>query len=121
MLSNTRRNHAFALGLSAVLALVIGYFTLTPNPDYILSSSDKIDHLLGFAALLLPAALLYRHALYWLLPLAIAFGGAIEVIQPYVNRQGEWGDFYVDAAGAITGVCLGLSIRYIFRKRFSAQ
>lgn len=118
--SNKRRNHILALSLSTVLALGIGYFTVTPNPDLVLTSSDKIDHLIGFATLLLSAALLYWHALYWLLPSAIAFGGAIEVIQPYVNRKGEWGDFTADAAGAIIGTCLGLTIRYIFRRHFSS-
>ena len=120
-LFNKRRNHILALGLSAVLALGIGYFTLTPNPGAILTSSDKIDHLFGFAALMLPAALLYRHALYWLLPSAIAFGGAIELIQPYVNRKGEWGDFWADAIGAILGVTVGLFLRYVFKKFFVAQ
>tara|TARA_B110000208_G_C11612319_1_gene374082 strand:- start:423 stop:848 length:426 start_codon:yes stop_codon:yes gene_type:complete len=120
-LSNKRRNHQAALFLSAAFGLGIGYFTLTPSPDYILTSSDKLDHLVGFAALLLPAALLYRHALYWLLPCAIAFGGIIEIIQPYVNRNGEWGDFWADAIGALLGVSIGLLLRYIFRERFAAE
>lgn len=118
--SNTRRNHVLALCVSAVLAIGIAYFTLTPNPSLKLTSGDKIAHLLGFAILLLPGALLYRHALYWLLPSAIAFGGAIEIIQPYVNRKGEWGDFFADAAGAIIGITIGLFLRYIFRKFFVA-
>lgn len=117
-LSNKRRNHILALGLSGALAFGIGYFTLTPNPGLVLTSNDKTDHLLGFAVLLIPGALLYRRALYWLLPGAIAFGGAIEAIQPYVNRKGEWGDFWADAIGAIIGVCIGLFLRYVFRKRF---
>ena len=120
-LSNRRRNHQAALFLSAAFGLGIGYFTLTPSPDYILTSSDKLDHLVGFAVLLLPAALLYRHALYWLLPCAIAFGGIIEIIQPYVNRNGEWGDFWADAIGALLGVSIGLLLRYVFRERFAAE
>ena len=119
--SNKHRNHQPALLLSAMLAFGIGYFTLTPNLGVILTSSDKIDHFLGFAALLFPAALLYRHALYWLLPSAIAFGGAIELIQPYVNRKGEWGDFWANAIGAVIGVMIGLFLRYVFKKFFVAQ
>lgn len=110
-----------ALGLSAVLALGIGYFTLTPNPGVIQTSNDKIAHLLGFVALLFPGAFLYRHALYWLLPGAIAFGGAIEIIQPYVNRKGEWGDFWADTIGAVIGVSIGLTLGYIFRYRFEVE
>lgn len=119
--TNKRRKHQVALVLSALFALGIGYFTLTPNPGDLLTSSDKLDHLLGFAVLLLPAALLYRRALYWLLPSAIAFGGVIEVIQPYVNRKGEWGDFWADAIGAILGVGIGLALRHIFRDRVSVH
>ena len=120
-LSIKRRNHQVALLLSAIFGLGIGYFTLTPNPNYLLTSSDKLAHLLGFAFLLVPAALLYRHALYWILPCAIAFGGVIEIIQPYVNRNGEWGDFLADAIGAILGVSAGLLLRYVFRKRFTVE
>jgi VanZ family protein len=122
-LSNKRRNHQVALLLSAIFGLGIGYLTLTPNPNpkYLLNSNDKLAHLLGFACLLLPAALLYRHALYWILPCAIAFGGVIEIIQPYVNRKGEWGDFWADAIGAILGVSAGLLLRYVFRKRFAVE
>ena len=120
-LSSKHRNHQVALILSALLALVIGYFTLTPNPGVILTSSDKLDHLIGFAALLFPAALLYRHALYWVLPSAIAFGGAIELIQPYVNRNSDWGDFWADTAGALLGVAIGLLVRHVFRDRIGVQ
>jgi VanZ family protein len=120
-LSNKRRNHYLALSFSAVFGLGIAYFTLTPSPDYIFTSSDKLDHIVGFAVLMLPAALLYRHALYWLLPSAIAFGGAIEIIQPYVNRRGEWGDFWADAVGAFIGVLIGLTLRYLFRARFTTE
>lgn len=31
----------------------------------------------------------------------IFWGGAIELIQPSVNRYGEWLDFYADAFGAL--------------------
>lgn len=120
-LSNKNRNHKTALILSAALALVIAYLTLTPAPNLTLAGSDKLHHLLGFAALLLLGALLYRHALYWLLPCAIAFGGVIEILQPYVNRNGEWLDFWADATGALLGVGLGLVLRYIFRDRISVR
>ena len=120
-LVNTHRNHVAALIVTACLALVIGYFTLTPAPFLTISGSDKIHHLIGFSALMIPGALLYRHALYWLLPGVIAFGGAIELIQPYVNRQSEWADFLADSIGAILGVGIGLLLRHIFRDRIGVQ
>ena len=119
--SNTHRNHVAALIVTACLALIIGYFTLTPAPFLAISGSDKIHHLIGFSALMIPGALLYRHALYWLLPSVIAFGGAIELIQPYVNRQSEWVDFWADTTGALLGVGIGLLLRSIFRDRIGVQ
>jgi len=117
-LKNSRRNHQIALGVTACLALVIAYFTLTPMPNLTLAGSDKAHHLIAFAALTMPAAVLYRRALAWLLPSAIAFGGFIEVLQLYVNRHGEWADMIADALGAILGVILGLILRRLFRHMF---
>ena len=117
--ANTHRNHVAALIVTACLALVIGYLTLSPPLS--ISGNDKIHHLIGFSALMTPGALLYRHALYWLLPSVIAFGGAIELIQPYVNRRGEWADFWADATGALLGVAIGLLLRHIFRERIGVQ
>ena len=118
---NTHSNHDAALIVTAGLAITIGYFTLTPAPFISISGSDKIHHLIGFSVLMIPGALLYRHALYWLLPSVIAFGGAIELIQPYVNRRGEWADFWADATGALLGVAIGLLLRHLFRDRIGVQ
>lgn len=116
-LADRHRNHRVAIIVTLGLALLIGYLTLTPNLKISVAGSDKIHHLIGFAALTFPGAFLYRHALYWLLPSVIAFGGAIEIIQPYVNRQGEWRDFWADVIGATIGMGIGLIFRYIFRDR----
>ena len=40
------------------------------------------------------------------LPLAVAYGGLIELVQPYVNRYGEWGDFVANAMGCLIGFAL---------------
>ena len=39
-----------------------------------------------------------------------AYGGLIELIQPYVNRYGEFSDFLADAAGAALGGLLALGV-----------
>ena len=110
--SNKHTRHVVALALTCVIALVVGYLTLTPQPTLNIAGSDKLHHLIGFAALSLPAAILYRHALYWLSPLIMAFGGGIELIQPFVNRNGELADFLADVVGTFLGVGLGLIIRH---------
>lgn len=100
------------LGLTLALAVVIGVLTLQPLPEIATRApgSDKLHHLLAFAALVLPAtAARPRHAL-WLLPLAIGYGGAIELIQPHVGRHGEWGDVLANSLGALIGVALGVAL-----------
>ena len=98
--------------ITALFALAIAAATLlpVPQPDLGVSSADKIQHLVAFGALTLPMAMVRPRALLWLLPAAIAFGGAIEVIQPFVGRSREMGDFVADAAGACLGASLGLVI-----------
>ncbi len=51
--------------------------------------SDKVQHLIAYAALMFPIAL--RKPKYWPLIglLFIAWSGPIELLQPYVNRYGE--------------------------------
>ena len=39
------------------------------------------------------------------------FGGVIEIIQPYVNRNGEWLDFFVNTIGVILGFFVGIVTR----------
>ena len=110
---NSSGRHKISLIVTGIFACVIAYLTLTPQPVPIISGGDKLHHLIGFAALSLPASILYRQALLWLLPGIIAFGGAIELVQPYVNRRGEWGDFWADIAGVLAGVIIGLIVRQI--------
>ena len=72
--------------------------------------SDKTHHFIAYAALMLPTAL--RKPNYWKLIglFFIAYSGAIELLQPYVNRYGEW----MDMAANMTGiVCCLLVVELI--------
>ena len=42
-----------------------------------------------------------------ILSLSIAYGGAIETIQPLVNRNCEMADLFADACGAVLGILGG--------------
>ncbi len=105
--------HAIGLTATAILGAVIAYLTLSPplmtNPPGILS--DKAYHAIAFAALIFPCALLYARSLIWVVPAALLFGGAIELIQPYVGRAAELADFVADAVGVGFGVVAGLILR----------
>ena len=46
-----------------------------------------------------------------ILCLSLAFGGAIELLQPLVNRSCEMADFLADAFGAILGFLVAGALR----------
>ena len=79
--------------------------------------SDKLYRFIAFTALVFPCPLLFARTLIWVLPAAMLFGGAIELIQPYVGRGGELADFVADALGVFIGAALGLTLRAIVTRR----
>ena len=86
--------------------------TLTPVetlPN--VSGSDKLYHLIAFASLTLPIAIIRPNAMWIMLCLSIAFGSAIELLQPLVNRNCEIADFLADAVGAILGSLVAGALR----------
>ena len=108
--------HADRLALGCVLA--IGYLSLMPLvqlPDA--PGNDKIHHLIAYGMLTFFATLprKTRKTVVAALLAAIAYGGLIEVIQPYVNRYGEVGDFLADAAGAVLGGLLAHGVSRFIR------
>ena len=78
-----------------------------PAPD----GSDKIVHLVAFAAISFP---LSRTGRFGLLPVflgASVFGGVIELIQPNFNRSAEMNDWIADILGVVLGTLCGLMYR----------
>ena len=91
-----------AISLTCALAVVIGILALVPlSVPQGVPGTDKTHHVIAFAALVLPVSVLSPRSLVWLLPCVIAYGGLIEIIQPYTGRFGEWKDFRADLIGAI--------------------
>jgi len=113
----TRYSDWFAL----LWGVTIGYLSLSPLsalPE--IEVSDKLEHfaaycLLGFLAVLARKS---KHGMIWIVAAAVLYGGAIEIIQPYVNRHMELGDFIANACGALFGATLGFaSVRATFWNR----
>ena len=73
--------------------------------------SDKSHHLIAYMALVLPLAL--RQPRYWWWCVAVLFGwsGMIELIQPYVNRWGEWLDLFANGVGLLLGCTIGVMLK----------
>lgn len=99
-ISPTTQVVGFVLG-----ALVIGWSTLTPA-EFLPAApgSDKLHHVVGFGGWALMCAFGPLKRFLFFALLIILLGGAVEMIQPYVNRYGEWLDFYADAAGVIIAI-----------------
>jgi VanZ family protein len=63
--------------------------------------SDKLHHVIGFAAWTIMIAAGNFKTFSYLCVFIWFWGGAIEIIQPYVNRYGEWADFAGDSLGVL--------------------
>ena len=83
--------------------------TLPPAPG-----TDKTHHFIAYATLMLPTAL--RKPKHWVLIvlLFVVFSGAIELIQPYVNRYGEWKDMLANVAGLACGLIIAEVVKRFF-------
>ena len=77
--------------------------------------SDKLVHLIAFAALAFPLARTGRIGLLPVFIGASAFGGFIELLQPNFNRSAEVNDWIADVVGVILGIGCGLFYRRLRR------
>lgn len=106
-----------AIFATVILAAAIAYLTLIPQSLNMGPGTDKLYHFIAFTALVFPCALLFARTLKWVLPAALLFGGAIELIQPYVGRGGELADFVAGVVGLVIGAAVGLTLRSSVRGR----
>ncbi|WP_210725526.1 VanZ family protein [Candidatus Colwellia aromaticivorans] len=111
--------------LHITLMLLVSIATLSLWPAAYLPSvpgTDKTHHFIAYAALMLPTAL--RQPKHWLIIAFafLAFSGSIELIQPYVNRYGEWLDMAANAVGLFCGFILAkIMVFFAFKKNVPLQ
>ena len=104
--------------ITCVILLAITALSLTPIahlPDA--PGSDKTHHLIAYFALALPIALKGGPKWFFLLPIFVLWSGAIELIQPFVNRYGEWLDLAANSLGVILGSLAGVVFRRLENSR----
>ena len=101
------------LSLTVLILLAITFLSLHPLDNLPEApGSDKTHHFISYAALAYPTAL--RKPNRWL-RIIIFFGlysGLIELIQPLVNRYGEWTDFLAN----ISGIFIGITLAFLTNK-----
>ena len=99
------------LTLAVTLTLTVAMLRPLDAPQSAPNGSDKIAHLIAFAALAFP---LSRTGRFGLLPVflgASLFGGVIELIQPTFNRSADINDWIADIMGIVLGIACGLLYR----------
>lgn len=101
---------------SLALLATVTILSLWPAMGHptLLPGTDKTHHFIAHAALVLPLAL--RRPAHWVLAalLLLLWSGAIELLQPLVNRHGEWADLAANGAG----ICVGIFIAQVMLWRY---
>jgi NhaP-type Na+/H+ or K+/H+ antiporter len=113
---NIIRTHWVAFTLTILVAITL--LSLWPLDELLpVPGTDKTHHLVAYALLMLPTAL--RKPDNWILfgILFICYSGAIELLQPYVNRYGEWMDMLANTGGVICGVIVAELIDFFTSSR----
>ena len=111
-----RRYLDIPLTLAVTLMLIVAMLWPLEAPPPAPEGSDKLVHLLAFAALAFPLARTGRIGLLPVFIGASAFGGAIELIQPSFNRSADFNDWVADVVGVVLGIGCGLLYRRIRRR-----
>lgn len=107
--------------VALVLAAVILVLALSPSvPEVIGGINDKALHFTAFTELVLPCAIFLARNLVWIVPLAVMFGGAIELLQSGFGREASWADFLADGCGVAFGAIIGLMLRALIKRYVAA-
>jgi VanZ family protein len=99
-------------------AAVVVWGELTPHPPGMAALLwDKAEHFIAYFGLTLLASLAWglRRSLAFVFAGIVALGGALEIIQSFVGRDAEWGDFFANDLGATAG--LGVAVVYLLMPR----
>ncbi len=101
--------------ITLLILISITVLSLIPLPELPLPGSDKTHHLLAYAALMCPAFLSIYKFRFWLTGFFLIWSGAIELLQPYVNRYCEFEDLLANGAGLLIGAVVGWALRGVAR------
>ena len=109
----------FDIPLTLLLTAVLTVAMLWPidQPPPAPDGTDKIVHLLAFAALTFPLACTGRFGLVPVFVGASAYGGLIELIQPSFGRSAEMQDWIADIVGVTLAIVLALLYRRLRKRR----
>ena len=103
-----RKNLDILITIAVTLTLTVAMLWPLEAPPPAPEGSDKLVHLIAFAALAFPLATTGRFGLLSVFIGASVYGGAIELIQPSFNRSADVNDWIADVVGVVLGIGCGL-------------
>jgi len=108
----------YYVSCSLILMFLIASLSLSPLSELpSVPGSDKAHHFVAYAALALPLSIARPQLWLWGLLGFFGFSGAIELVQPYVNRYGEWADLFANGLGLLMGAGAAHMMLYLNKKR----
>lgn len=121
--ASARRTRTIWAVSTIAIALLIAVTTLMPTPHIHHGGNhlDKLAHMAAFFVLVFPTAALWPRVTAWIGLLAVLYGAAIEVIQPYAGRSAEFADLLADGIGVALGIIVGTTLRRIIIARRTAR
>lgn len=112
LLTSIKKYWIFSTLFILTLITILSLWPLATLPA--VPGTDKTHHFIAYATLMLPTAL--RKPKYWLAIALffIACSGAIELLQPYVNRYCEFKDLLANIAGLVCGFIIAKILKRLF-------
>lgn len=97
-----RNNWYIITSITLVAITLLSLWPLKELPD--VPGTDKTHHFIAYGLLMFPTAL--RKPDKWILYALffIVYSGMIELVQPMVNRYGEWLDLAANIMGLVCGI-----------------
>ncbi|WP_111980254.1 VanZ family protein [Algibacillus agarilyticus] len=101
-----------------IIILPISILSLYPVDNLpSVPGSDKTHHFIAYGALAFPVALARPNKWLIITLFLLGYSGVIELIQPYVNRYGEWLDLGANGLGLVFGIGLASFARWAVLKQ----
>ncbi len=106
--------------LTVVITVSTTFLSLYPAKSLpLIPGTDKTHHFIAYSALAFPIALARPEKWLLLIVGLLGYSGVIELIQPYVNRYGEWLDLGANGLGLLMGVLIACCARSIILREKS--
>ena len=110
--------HAHWKLISLLILALITVLSLTPQANLpIVAGTDKTHHFIAYAALIFAVGFVKPNKWLWIAVFFFCWSGAIELIQPYVNRYGEWLDLAANTGGLVCGFIIARIMAYFCPKK----